>query len=365
MFPLLHPPRGPLCCCFWCPAPWRFVVRPAPPFPSPPLFCCLFPVVFSLFFASSLRLPCLSVSVVSRPWVPWALALCLPSLALVSFFLFVFSVFLLLFCSPAFLGSGRSWCSWPLIRLAGFCSPSPCAAVRAVRALCTGAAVRVVPCWCWPVASFALAGAVCCCLWLRAGRCCVWVAVCCFPLACFGVGGLAWPRGLPPCCVLWVVVASCSPVLCPVFCGSVLPCGGLLLCPPVRFALFCGRCCAVLLLGAVCGALCLSWWWSSVSPSCAPGCSLLGLVACLPCCLVCAGWCSVLLPVDAGCSLLGLVACCCFSLVCVVSAASAWPRGLLPCCVLWCRVPLRRVPCSVVLCCPAVPCCGALLSGFV
>ena len=78
----------------------------------------------------------------------------------------------------------------------------------------------------------------------------------CFrPWVPWAVVGPAWPRGSPPCCVLCVVVASRSSVLCPVFCGSVLPCGGMLRCPTVRLALFCGPCGAVLLLGAVSGAL--------------------------------------------------------------------------------------------------------------
>ena len=50
-------------------------------------------------------------------------------------------------------------------------------------------------------------------------------------------------------------MAPRSPVPCPVFCGAVLQCGAVLWCTAVRFALFCGRCGTVLLLGAACGAL--------------------------------------------------------------------------------------------------------------
>ena len=57
---------------------------------------------------------------------------------------------------------------------------------------------------------------------------------------------------------------------------------------------------------------------------------------------------------------MGLVACCCFPLVCVVSAAPAWLRGLLPCCVLWfVVVPCSPGPCPVF--CGAVLPCGAAL----
>ena len=64
-----------------------------------------------------------------------------------------------------------------------------------------------------------------------------------------------------------------SPVLCPVFCGPVLPCGAVLWRPAVRFSLLvvlvrvlslCVRCCVALrvvllragLIGAVVGAPC-------------------------------------------------------------------------------------------------------------
>ena len=351
------------------PSPWCFVlfhlvpwILP-PPFPSPfPFFCCFSPVVFSPFCAPSSRIPCLGVSVVSGPGCPgpWR---SVSGLLL----LFFFSVFPLLFCPPAFLRSWRFWYSSPLVRLAGFLFPSPSAAVRVVRAPCAGAAVRFVPCWCCPVASFALAGAVCCCLWLRGGRCWAWSAVCCFPLACFGVGGPAWPSGSPHCCVLWVVVASCSPALCPVFCGSVLLCGSVLWCPAVRFALFCGQCGAVLLFGAVCVALCL----------------FLGGVLCsrsVPLAVLCLVWLPACRVVSF--ALAGAVCCCLWlpAVRCGVSFPAVvflWcmlSRLLLPgrvacgpavCCgSLWCRVPLRCVPRSEVLCCLAVPCCGVLLSGI-
>ena len=343
VFPLLDPPRGPLCSCFCCPWPWRSVV------PPPFFFVVVFyPVVFSLFCAPSSRL---GVSVLPGPWCPgvWR------SVSRRSLLFLFFFVFPLLFCPHAFLGSGRSWCSWPLACLAGVLFPSPCAAVPVVRALCAGAAVRVVPYWCCPVASFALAGALCCCLWLRGGRCWVWFSA-----------GVLW-RGWS-CLAAWRATLLCAlgrpgvPLPCAVSCVLLLCVAAwwraVVPCCPFCFVLWSmwrcvapWRClwCVVLVFG-----------WCSVSPLCAPGCSLLGLVACLPCCFVRAGWCCVLLRVGAGSSLLGLVACCCFPLVCIVSAAPVWQRGLLPCTVPWfVVVPCSPAPCPVF--CGAVLPCSAVV----
>ena len=177
----------------------------------------------------------------------------------------------------AVLVRGVGWSSGPS-RCVGFsCLPAP---PLAVAPFCC----CLVPCRGLSLCSVQGCGAVllccaacrvvCCCLcrlllvlpgcFIRAGWCCVLlpvvagclllglVARCCFALACFGAGAPAWPRG---CAV------QCWSVLCPVIYGAVLPCGAVLLCTAVRFALFCGRCGrrgAVLLLGAVCGALCCS-----------------------------------------------------------------------------------------------------------
>ena len=97
------------------------------------------------------------------------------------------------------------------------------------------------------------------------------VACCCFLLACLVSVAPAWPRGLLPCTAMWVVVVPCSPALCSVFCGAVLPCGAVLSRAVVRFCLlvcavpccaarrdvrcrFCLRCpwCLVLWCVAVC-----------------------------------------------------------------------------------------------------------------
>ena len=77
----------------------------------------------------------------------------------------------------------------------------------------------------------------------------------CFPLAPVAAGAPAWLRGLLPCCVLWFVVVPRSPVLYPVFCAALLPCGAVLWPPAVRCSLpvvlvcvfsLCVRCCVAL-----------------------------------------------------------------------------------------------------------------------
>ena len=231
-----------------------------------PLPIFLFPLGFFIpfvlpFFVLPPRLSCLRFSVVSGPGClgPRCSASAQPSRRVslsISFFLVFFSY--CCFALPLFPDSGCSWCSWPLLRLAGFLFPSSCVAVCVVCALRAGAAVCVVSCWCCPVASFALPGAVCRCLWLLGVRCWVWLpAVVCRwralapvvlpghvarrPAACFSS---LW-RPAPLCCVLCFVALCCRVVPC---CGALLS----------VFALFCGRCGAVLLLDTVCGALCCS-----------------------------------------------------------------------------------------------------------
>ena len=140
----------------------------------------------------------------------------------------------------------------------------------------------------------------------------------------------------------------------------------------VRFALFCGRCGAVLLLGALCVALCLSlggvlcprcvppavlcWgWW----PACRVGSFPLAGAVC--CCLwLPAVRCWVWLPAV-------------FFLWCVLSwlllpgRVACYPA--VCCDSLWCRVPLHRVRvlwCCVALRCRAVArCCPASFAGGV
>ena len=364
VFPLLQPPCGHLCCCFRCPGPWRFVVRPPPPFPPNPVFFLFFSF-FLLFFSHSV-LPFLCppfVPALSRrfccfqPRVTWALALSLPPLALVPFF----------FCFPVVVFPSRfSWFRALLVLLASGppgwvpSSFSLCGCACGVCAVCRGCRPRrsllVLPC-CFVragpcrvvlpvVAGWSPLGLVCRLLFsagvLWRGWSCLaaWLAALLCALGCCAV-----PLPCAVSCVLWLCVAvwRCAVVPCCPFCfvlWSVWRCVA-----PWRRPW-----CVVRVFG-----------WCSVSQLCAPGCSLLRLVACLPCCFVQPRWCCVLLPVVAGCLLLSLVACCCFPLVCVVSTAPAWPCGLLPCCVLWFVV----VPCSPALCpvfCGAVLPCGTVLS---
>ena len=140
-------------------------------------------------------------------------------------------------------------------------------------------------------------------------------------------------------CLCWAWFLLCAAAPC---CRCLVPCRGPWLCS----VLGCG---AVLLWCAACRAV----WWC-----------LRRVLLVVPCCFVRAGWCCVLLPVVAGCFLLGLVACCCFPLACAVAVAPGWPRGLLPCCVLWfVVVPLPCAVSCVLWCCVAVWCCAVAPCG--
>ena len=62
-------------------------------------------------------------------------------------------------------------------------------------------------------------------------------------MACFVAGVPVWSRGLLPCSVLWFVVVSCSPVLCPVeLCFRVVLC-----CAALLSVLLCWWCLFVLM----------------------------------------------------------------------------------------------------------------------
>ena len=132
--------------------------------------------------------------------------------------------------------------AWFLLRAAAPCCR--CLAPCRGRWLCSVLGCGAALLWC------AACRAVCCCprrvllvvpcCFVRAGWCCVllpvvagcWllglVACCCFLLACVVAGAPGWPPGLLPCCDLSFVVVPRSSVVCPVFCGAVLPCGALL-----------------------------------------------------------------------------------------------------------------------------------------
>ena len=141
--------------------------------------------------------------------------------------------------------------------------------------------------------------------------------------------------------MLCALVCCCSPVLRPLFCGSVLPCGRVLWGSAVRFALLRGRCGAVLLLGALCGALCFSLS-GALCPRRVPP-----LVRC---------W--VWLPTCRAVSfaLAGAVCCCLW-----LPAVRRWVW--LPAVVFLWRVLPRLLLLGRVACCPAV-CCGSLWCPF-
>ena len=164
-------------------------------------------------------------------------------------------------------------------------------------------------CWCVLLCRWVLLGGVrslcvvACRVWWRV-LCCAWCCVGCLCPAWFLLSAAA------PCCHLLVFCRG--PWLC-----SVLGCGDVLLwCAASRSV-----CC--------CGAVLFGSRWLVL------------------------------------CGVLPVVTCCCFTLACVVTGAPAWPRGLLPCCVLWfvvvprppvlCPVFFRALlPCGAVLWRPAV-----------
>ena len=243
-FFLFSPPsrtlRAVLCAdAFGAPGPWPFWVAPAPP-SSPPLF-------FPPFFCP-LSVPLLSrLFSCFRPWVPWASALCPrtphpPSLSLSLFFCCCFAF-------PLFPGSGCSWWSWPLLRLAGFLFPPPCAAFCVVCALRAGA-VPPPP----PQRLLVFCCVSCLVVWCL---CLLWAVLCgSWHFAVF-LGALwCW------CCAVWCVVVLCSAVFCRAWGRSTLLCG--LLCCVLSLAVSSGRsfplfllvsCGALLCRAALCGVL--------------------------------------------------------------------------------------------------------------
>ena len=355
---LCGPPPG-------SPLPFFFLCLPAPPpffcgapafswiplfFSAPACFCfCLgVPVLWCMgrFMCPGLWgvLVCVAVRVVPRRGPVCAFALSLGAPWLCSFcvcccLLFCGVVVCFVFCPVVrgvrVLGLVLAPCCWPLL-------PSPglllwswlCSVLRCGAALLWCAACRVV----------------CCCLhcvlvvvpscFVRTGWCCVLlpvVAGCsllglvarrCFSLVCVVAGAPAWPGGLLPCCVLWLVVVPRSPVLCPTFRGPVLASGAVLWRPAVCFSLL-----VVLCLFPVCAVLC---------------CAARRVVRCRfdpGCC-----WCLLLWCVAVCCGIsLGVLWCGGAALVCrgvllcrAVCCGAASPCGAVP---LGCAVffPLLRV----------------------
>ena len=418
-FPLLLRPAPLLLLAvpFLCSQPWvppAYALRGFPLPPPRPFFCPFStappPISFVCFFS---RAPLSRLFRCFRPWVPWASSLCAcpppPALSLFvcfGFFLFWRSSFVLVpaalgglgFCSAClgffFLLCVRPcvWCVRCVLRL---CPPPP--PLRRLLVSCCVLCLVVwfrgllwaglCDSWCFAV-FFGAVWCWCCAVWCVVMLCC-WFCRWRSPVGVvflFFVGVVRCP-GEPccfsPCFVVCGGVARCCAVCCAVCCpggqsclvvGAAAMCGVFLPCPPPPppppAAAPCRRClvpcrcpllCSVLGCGAVlfCCAACRVVW-----------CCLRHFVLVVPCCFVRAGWCPVLLPVVAGCSFLGLVARCCSPLACFAAGAPAWPRGLLPHCVLWFVVAPRSpvlcpvfcgavLPCGAVLWCPAV--CFALL----
>ena len=225
VFPLLHPPRGPLCCCFWCPGPWP------PPFSRPPPFFVAFFPLCSPFFVPPLR-----ASLVSAfPLFPALGALGLGALSPVSrscFFLFFFPFPRCCFALPLFLVPGALvalglWsaslgsffllrvqpCVWCVRRVPGLLSASFLAGAALL--LRSRWPVRcVVACGCGVVAAGSGLPSV-----VFRWRALAWVVlpgrVARRPAVCFGS---LW-HSAPLCCVLCSVALCCRVAAC---CGALL-----------------------------------------------------------------------------------------------------------------------------------------------
>ena len=406
-----HPPCAPLCCCFWCPGASALWGCPRPPFLPPPFFP---PFVF----APCQPLSCLGFSVVSGPGCPGPqrFVSAYPNRHL-SFSLF----FCCGFAFPLFPGSRRSWCSWPLLRLAGFLLPPPCAALRVVCTLRAGAvppplaAARVllclvsccvvprfvVGCFVWLVAFcgvfrclmvLVLCCVVCCCAVLCSVLSCVVpsrVVVWCVVLSVVLVRGVLWSSGpprcvgfscpppplllLPPVAVAWSLVLARCCVLSWLRCCVGLFCR--LLCDVLPSALFPAG--AALLLRSrwlvLCVVACGCWVFAAGS-----GCPLFfsarvlwrgrscltAWPAALLCALVC---CGVPLPCAVSCVLWRSVAVCCRAVVpCRPFCFVLWSarRCVAPWRRLWCAVLFFVVLCSVPPSCRSVPCSAAVWALF-
>ena len=388
--------------------PWAFALCgcPPPPCSLPVFFCSPFFFPFSSPF-------CLGLSVVFGPWCPAPLRFVAapPPCPLPSVF-FPFCGCLSLFCwcravpCPAVLFCAVSCCVWRrralLCRVLSWCAassgrwaraavfPTPppsccplgavarppavvgclcsvlgcgavffcCAFCRVVAAVSVGSGS-----WC-PLPAFALAGALCRCLWLLGA--CRWVSlsaivfllcalspvllpgrVACCPAVCCGV---LWPPA-PLCGVLCSAVLSCRVVPCRGALLSVLlrwrcwfmsfPCVGGAVLRCVVCAVLCrfGLCCRwrlALWCAAVCGAVSLGVLWCG-------GAALLRGVVCRGVLLRRVGLCGAVLPCAA--VLLG----------CAVCSPLLW-AVLSPFPVVWCA---GAVSCGVLrpVLCPAVLCC--------
>ena len=319
-----------------CPGRWRLV----PP-PSPPPFLFFFPCFYFdlcfFFFA-----PAVSGVSCFRPRVPWASAprcppppvfYFLPPSRLFFFSCFSFGLWFFAACAV------RGW--FVCLGLSG---------VLVCASVVLSLWLLFVRC---SLAPLALAGVVWCCL-LCLGVCCWawlssvvswWVLV-----SCFGGAVAVWPRGSPPCGLMWCVLVFC----CPALCSVALCCRVVVCCRALLFV--CVVACACCLFPAAAHLLFVFW----------------GVGVCVPCPLrpvrCCAALCWCPCVVLSASSVLFLVP----------GVVGSWCRRLLlgvrwwlwlPGVVVWCCVSAlvnvsglavaRRLPCGVLL--PCVVSCGAVL----
>ena len=233
---------------------------------------------------------------------------------------------------------------------------------------CVGVPASLLSVRCFP-APLALAGVVRCCL-LCLGVCCwawlssavsVWLLVSCFR------GAVPdWPRGLPPCGLLWCVFGLRCAVLCPVvLCRRVVVC------------------CHALLVVCVVACACCLFPAAALSTVCVLGCRAVSSLSSPHCLVLCCAvlvpwrcavrvvcpvpgvsccWCLVSLPVFGG-PLAGLVASRYRLVLFVGVGVRVWPRGPPLGVLVWFPVmSCSPVLCLVVLCLRVVLCCGALSS---
>ena len=228
-----------------CLGPWRLVVPPPLPpflffFPSHFLLVCFFFLLFLGFLVFVFLCLLCGAGVVCVSWAVGCAGVC-----------FVGAVPVIALCAVLPHPSGGGWCCL----------------------LCLG-----VCCWAW------LSSVV---SW--------WVLV-----SCFGCAVPVWPRGPPPCGLVWCVLVF----RCPVLCSVALCCRVVVCCRALLFV--CVVACACCLSPAAAHLLCVFWGivlciLCRLRP--VPCCAALCWCPCLCCpCPLCCFWCLVLLvPGVAAC----------------------------------------------------------------
>ena len=216
--------------------------------PPPPFSFCFFSCFSSIFLFSSspgsfFFLPrCPWRSVCSGPGClgPWRLVVAPAPPPVVFSFLFFFLIFFPCLCLASGAQRGRCVCPglWGVLVCASVvlslsllfeqCSPAPLALAGVV--WCCPSCLGVC-CWAWPSSV--------------ASR---WVLV-----SCFGGAVPVWPRGSPPCGLVWCVLV----LRCPVLCSVALCCRVVVCCRALLFV--CVVACACCLFPAAGRLLCVFW----------------------------------------------------------------------------------------------------------